>query len=60
MSNALISNSVTSSLSDSGENSDLVKLEQSLKQADQQAKFLHLQAEIELLWQKVQRSKLNH
>lgn len=60
MSNALMYNSVTSSLTDSGENSDLVKLEQSLKQADQQAKFLHLQAEIELLWQKVQRSKLNH
>lgn len=48
MSNALISNA---------ESSPLRELKKSLKQADQQAKFLYLQAEIELLWQQVQRSQ---
>jgi hypothetical protein len=43
----------------SQENSPLVQLKQSLLQADQQAKFLHLQAEVESLWQQVNRSKLN-
>ena len=48
MSNALISDAKPSSLRE---------LKQSLKQADQQAKFLRLQAEIELLWKQVQRSQ---
>lgn len=60
MSNALMSNFVTSSVTDQNETSEQTKLEQSLKKADQQAKFLHLQAEVESLWQKVQRSRMNH
>jgi len=59
MSNALLSNSPNPSQVNSQENSPLMQLKQSLLQADQQAKFLHLQAEIESLWQQVKRSRLN-
>ncbi|NBD18645.1 MAG: hypothetical protein GVY04_21700 [Cyanobacteria bacterium] len=59
MSNALLSNSPNPSQVNSQENSPLIQLKQSLLQADQQAKFLHLQAEIESLWQQVKRSRLN-
>jgi hypothetical protein len=51
---------VTPSETDQKETPQLTKLEESLKKADQQAKFLHLQAEVELLWQKVQRSTMNN
>jgi hypothetical protein len=59
MSNALMSKSPTDSGVNSQENSPLMQLKQSLLQADQQAKFLHLQAEVESLWQQVKRSRLN-
>jgi len=59
MSDALISDSVTPSLLDRTEKPPLLELKQSIKDADQQAKFLHLKAEVEGLWQQVQRSR-NH
>jgi len=60
MSNALMYKTVTPSVTDQKETLRLNKLEQSLRKADQQAKFLHLQAEVESLWQEVQRSRMNH
>jgi hypothetical protein len=60
MSNALMSDSVTPSLPNHSEKSSLVKLQQSLTEADQQAKILHLQAEVESLWQKVQRTRMDN
>lgn len=55
MSDALVSNSVTPAFSHHTEKTYLSELKQSLKRADQQAKFLHLQAQVESLWQQVQR-----
>lgn len=60
MSKALISNSVTHSVKKYPQNPLPVELKQSLTEADQQARFLHLQAEVELLWQEVQRSRHNN
>lgn len=59
MSNALMSEAPTRSETQSSQNAHVGKIKQSLMQADQQAKFLHLQAEVESLWQQVKRSQLN-
>ncbi|MDR9403349.1 MAG: hypothetical protein RI580_07915 [Halothece sp. Uz-M2-17] len=59
MSNALMSDAPTGSESKSPQNAHVGKIKQSLMQADQQAKFLHLQAEVESLWQQVKRSQLD-
>ncbi len=59
MSKRVMSHSVTPTLPDQTDKPLVLDLKQSLKQADQQAKFLHLQAEVESLWQQVQRSRNN-
>ncbi len=59
MSSALMSDSPTHSETQSSHNAHIGKIKQSLMQADQQAKFLHLQAEVESLWQQVKRSQFN-
>lgn len=60
MSNALMSNSSAPSRVNPEESSPLVQLKQSLLAADQQAKFLRLQAEVESLWQQVKRCQSEH
>ncbi len=53
MSSLLMSDALTESLSNDQHSCNLSQLKQSITKAEQQAKFLHLQAEVESLWQKV-------
>jgi hypothetical protein len=55
-----MSNSSAPSRVNPEESSPLVQLKQSLLAADQQAKFLRLQAEVESLWQQVKRCQSEH
>lgn len=60
MSNALISKPVVEAAPDKEENQEAAEVKQYLMKVDQQAKFLHLQAEIESLWQQVQRASIDN
>ena len=61
MSNALMSKPVVEATPDDKEdNQEAVEVKQYLMKVDQQAKFLHLKAEIESLWQQVQRASIDN
>lgn len=60
MSNALMSKPVVEATPKQEENQEAVEVKQHLMKVDQQAKFLHLQAEIESLWQQVQRARVDN
>lgn len=60
MSNALISKPVVEAVPDKEDNQEAAEVKQYLMKVDQQAKFLHLKAEIESLWQQVQRASIDN
>lgn len=60
MSHALMSKPVVEVAPEKEENQEAVEVKQSLMKVDQQAKFLHLKAEIESLWQQVQRASIDN
>ncbi|QDZ39489.1 hypothetical protein FRE64_05855 [Euhalothece natronophila Z-M001] len=60
MSNALMSKPVVEAAPDKEEKKEAAEVKQYLMKVDQQAKFLHLQAEIESLWQQVQRASIDN